>query len=65
MGEKLKALRHSAKLKQKDVAEILGVTKSAVGMWECDKRTPNIIMLKKLAQAFNVTTDELLEDVKV
>lgn len=65
MGEKLKALRRSAKLKQKDVAEKLDVTKSAVGMWENNKRTPNIIMLKKIAKAFGVTTDELLEDINV
>lgn len=65
MENKLKELRKAADMEQKDVAKIVGVTEAAISLWENGKRKPNIIMLKKLAKAFDVTTDELLEDVKV
>lgn len=48
---------------QAQVAEHLGVQPSAVTMWETGERKPNIIMLKRLAELFNCTTDELLKDV--
>ncbi len=65
MENKLKELRKAAGMEQKDVARIAGVSSGAVSMWEAGKRKPNIIMLKKLAKVFNVTTDELLEDINV
>lgn len=48
---------------QAQVAEHLGVQPSAVTMWETGERKPNIVTLKKLAQLFGCTTDELLKDV--
>lgn len=48
---------------QAQVAEHLGVQPSAVTMWETGERKPNIVTLKKLAQLFGCTTDDLLKDV--
>ncbi len=48
---------------QAQVAEHLGVQPSAVTMWETGERKPNIVTLKKLAQLFGCTTDDLLKDI--
>lgn len=48
---------------QFQLAEHLGLSKGAIGMWETGERKPNIIMLKKLAQLFGCTTDDLLKDI--
>lgn len=48
---------------QVQLAEHLGLSKGAIGMWENGERKPNIIMLKKLAQIFGCTTDDLLKDI--
>ena len=50
---------------QAQVAEQLGVQPSAVTMWETGERKPNIIVLKRLADLFGCTTDELLKDIDV
>ena len=57
--------RHKAKLTQKQLADELGVTKSAVSMWETGNGKPDIIKLKKLAHILGCTTDELLEPIEI
>jgi len=61
----LKEYRLKALLTQAQVAEHLGVRPSAVTMWETGERKPNIVTLKKLAQLFGCTTDELLKDISI
>lgn len=61
----LYTFRHKAKLTQKQLADKLGVSQSAIGMWENGNRKPDIIMLKKLAHYLDCTTDELLEPIKI
>ena len=61
-GEKLKELRKNKNISQIDLANELQVTKGAVGMWETNKRTPDIDTLKRIAQYFEVSVDELLEN---
>lgn len=60
VGKKIFALRSEKGLRQKDFASILGVSASTIGMWETDKRQPDLAALKKIADYFNVTTDYLL-----
>ena len=50
---------------QTQLAERLGLTKGAIGMWETGERKPNVIMLKKLAQLLGCTTDDLLKDISI
>ncbi|PAB61342.1 helix-turn-helix domain-containing protein [Anaeromicrobium sediminis] len=59
-GRRLKLLRESKELYQKDLAKIIGVSSGAIGMYENDKRTPDFETLKKIANYFNVSTDYLL-----
>ncbi|HEK8846661.1 TPA: helix-turn-helix transcriptional regulator [Clostridioides difficile] len=59
-GERLKKLRIKFGLKQHELAEILNVSQSTIGMYENDQRTPPAESIVKLAEYFNVTTDYLL-----
>jgi transcriptional regulator with XRE-family HTH domain len=59
-GEILKTLREQKALTQKDMAKILGITASAYGYYEQNKRQPDFNTLKFLAEYFNVSLDYLL-----
>ena len=55
-------LRKRAGLTQIALAERLGVSQSAISSWELVTREPYISMLKKLANFFQCTIDEILND---
>ncbi len=61
----LYTFRHKAKLTQKQLADKLGVSQAAIGMWENGNRKPDIIMLKKIAHILGCTADELLEPIQI
>ena len=58
--ERLKQLRISNKLYQKDVAEKIGVDRSTYVKYENGQSEPNFEILKRLADLFNVSIDYLL-----
>lgn len=60
LGERLKALRTERKLYQSDIAELLKVSKSTIGMYEQDRRDPDTQTLKILSQYFDCSIDYLL-----
>ena len=62
LGEKLKLYREKNNMTQKEVAEILNVEPGTISKYELGLTEPNIESIKKLAEIFNVTTDELLKD---
>ena len=63
--ERLKELRKKAKLNQKQVADVLGLTVSAYGNYELGQREPTIESLCKLADYYGVTVDYLIgHDIK-
>ncbi len=49
---------------QEDIATYLNVTPQAVSKWETGQGTPDLALIVPIAQLFNVTTDELLGNVK-
>lgn len=59
LSDKIKALRKEHNMTQNDLAQKLNVAQGAVAMWETDKRTPDVDMLKKIANYFNVSLDWL------
>ena len=59
-GSRIKSLREEKGIKQDELAKILSISPSAVGMYERDEREPNDDITLKLAHYFNVTTDYLL-----
>ena len=52
--------RVKAGLTQESLSKILGISRSAVAMWETGKSKPRADMLLKLAEIFGCTVDELL-----
>lgn len=64
MGEhlkRLKELRLAKGISQKEIAAYLGITVAAYSLYERGNREPNISILKKIAEYYNVSMDELLE----
>lgn len=62
-GKRIAALRRKAGLSQMDLAEKLGVTSQAVSKWECGNAVPDIDLLLELSHMYNVTINEMLEDI--
>ena len=56
----LKMLRKSENLTQKELAQKLGVSLSAISMYECGKREPDFETLEAIADYFNVNMNYLL-----
>lgn len=65
-GDRLRALRLSKGLSLRDLADICETSKSAIHMYEVNKRNPKIETLEALSDTFNVDIDYLLckTDVK-
>ncbi len=60
LGERLKELRKRRNLRQLDIAEMLGVSRTTYTQYEIGLTEPDIDTIKKLAQFFGVSTDVLL-----
>lgn len=62
-GKRIALLRRKAGLSQTDLAEKLGVTSQAVSKWECGNAVPDIDLLLELSHLYNVTVNEMVEDI--
>lgn len=60
LGARIAALRKEKRLSQAELADRLGISPSAVGMYEQDRREPCGALLVSMAKEFGVTTDFLL-----
>lgn len=59
-SQRLKELRNSKCLTQAELAGLLGISSSAVGMYEQGRREPDIALINKICELFSVTSDYLL-----
>ena len=64
-GQRLAALRKEKGLTQSDIADKVGITAQAVSKWENDQASPDIDILIKLSEIFDISLDELLGKEKV
>lgn len=53
-------LRNDVKVTQAEIAEFVGVSRAAVSKWEKGQSYPDITLLPKLANFFNISIDTLL-----
>jgi transcriptional regulator with XRE-family HTH domain len=60
LGDKLKTLRVNNQLTRKQVAELIGVSVSTIGLYESNERLPSIPVLVKLASQYKTSVDYLL-----
>lgn len=61
-GEKLVHLRKLHGLSQRDLAEKLNLSHTAIGKYERNEAEADFTTLKKLSNLFNVTIDDLLDN---
>lgn len=61
---KIEFERRKANLTQKQLANMIGVTDSAVCYWETHTTTPNVNYIEKMAAVLNVPYDRLIGDVE-
>lgn len=60
LNERIKSLRKEKGLTQSQLADMLSVTDKAVSKWEVGEANPDITLLPKISQIFDVTLDYLL-----
>lgn len=60
---RLKELRLASELTQEEFGEKVGVSKSAVSMWERGKRYPDVPKFEEIADYFNVEMAYLIGKV--
>ncbi len=59
-AENFRNARLAANLTQQQVADALGLDRTAVAHYEKGDSMPNVRSLKKICELFNITLDELL-----
>lgn len=62
LGKKIKLYRENKKMTQNDIADILEVNAATVSKYESGALEPSIESLKRLAELFEISIDELLSD---
>ena len=60
LGKRISALRSAKGLNQKQLAEKLNISPSAIGMYEQGRREPSLGLIVELARILSVSTDFLL-----
>lgn len=62
IGNRIKAYRENKKMTQKEIAEILEVEPGTISKYESGMLEPNIESIRRLAETFEITIDELLKE---
>ncbi|MCL2061533.1 MAG: helix-turn-helix domain-containing protein [Firmicutes bacterium] len=62
IGEKIKSFRLEKRLNIRQLAEIVGTSRSSISRWECNLAEPKLEYLKKLAAFFDITLEELVNN---
>ncbi len=60
ISQRIITLRKSKNLTQQRLAELVGVTATTISAYENDTSFPSLEVLVRLANIFNISTDELL-----
>ena len=62
LGNKIKSYRENKKMTQNEVASILNVSPATMSKYESNALEPSIESLKKLAEIFEISVDELIKN---
>lgn len=60
MKNRIKMLREQKGMKQRELAEELGVSQNTLSTWETERYEPDAEMLRKIAAALNTSVDYLI-----
>ena len=61
VGKNIQRLRQERRITQMELAESLAVTYQAVSKWERCVNSPDIELIPRIAELFDVSIDELFE----
>jgi len=61
-AKKLSSIRQSKCISQRGLANLTGINRSTISMWELGEREPAFDQLQVLANALGVTVAELIDD---
>ena len=64
LGDKIKLYRENKKMTQNDIADILEVSAGTVSKYESGSLEPSIESIKRLAESFGISIDDLLKEEK-
>lgn len=59
-AERIRSYRNSIGVNQRELAESIGVTASAITNWELGRTRPDLTTLRKLCIAFGISADDML-----
>lgn len=62
LGQKLKTARENSGLTQREVASTVGISREMYAYIECGTRIPSVWLLVSLANFYNCSIDNLLEE---
>jgi len=62
LNEKISIIRKMNNLTQESFAEELAVSRQAVSKWEKGDSVPDVQMITKIADNYNITLDQLVRD---
>jgi len=54
-------IRMERRLTQKDLADLLNISRSTVAMWETGRSSPKRKDIKTIAKTLNISVDEILD----
>lgn len=61
IGQQIKRYRTQAEMTQAELAELIGITHSAISLIEADKRGVTIDKLRKICEALGCTITDIIE----
>ena len=61
LGKKIATYRKNMNITQEALANQLGISNQAVSKWETEQSYPDVALLPKIADIFNITLDELFD----
>lgn len=66
IGDTIRRLRTEKGLTQRELAKLLGISPSTIGMYEQNRREPDLTSIENMSKLFDVTADYLLgiSDIK-
>ena len=64
-SEKLMSLRKTKGMSQEDLAIKLNITRQTVSKWELDQTVPDMNKLIELSKIFEISLDELINDIEI
>ena len=62
IGDRIATLRKQKKISQTELAALINASKEAIGKYERNEAIPSVEVAKKIAEAFEVTLDYLVND---